>query len=207
MIWSLEAVPPHLQMLFYSRNCNRNCHAGSFPACHENKPASAGTRLPSLLFFQSQDICLILAKHCQFVKKGKRNTIICLLIASFPTTEGGPVGAPKFWRRERHNGASQHKAWHKIFQQRWSRSALFGTAPSHTTTLLLRHRVSLARDEILLPTYRCSHLCSHRNQQTGWRNCWDNIHVATMTSDTWNKVILRGRECYRRRRAQTRLRC
>lgn len=58
MIWSLEAVPPHLQMLFYSRNCNRNCHAGSFPACHENKPASAGTRLPPLLFFQSQDICL-----------------------------------------------------------------------------------------------------------------------------------------------------
>lgn len=69
----------------------------------------------------------------------QRNTVICLLTTSFSTTEGGPVGAPKFWRRESHNGVSQHKAWHKTrLQQCWSCLAVFGTVLSHSTTLLLR---------------------------------------------------------------------
>lgn len=187
-------------MPFYSGNCIRNCHAGSFPACH-------GTSLLSLHFFQSQEICLSAPPEDEGLplwEERKRNTIICLLITSLPTTEGGPVGAPRFWRRERHSGVSQHKA---LAQDIPAPLVLFGTVPSHPTTLLLTHRLSLAWDETFLPTYQCSHLCSHRNQQRGWRNCWDNIHVATMTSDTWNKAVLRGRDCYRRRQARTQLHC
>lgn len=142
-------------------------------------------------------------KHCQFGRKEKEHNnspVDCFL----PYNRGWTSWSTQALEKRK---TQWYQSTENMAQDTPAALVLFGTTPSHPTTLLLRHHVSPAWDEIFLPTYRCSHLCSHRNQQTGWRDCWDNIHVATMTSDTWNKAILHGRDCYRRRWAQTRLRC
>lgn len=99
----------------HSRSCSSSCHAGSFSACQENEPSSAGTRLSPFLtpFPKLRDLLASSTWRRSTANLGReRNTIIHLLNAYTPTTEAGGTGAPKFWRRQRHSGVSQHRAWH-----------------------------------------------------------------------------------------------
>lgn len=69
----VSRTPPH------SRSCSSSCHAGSFSACQENEPSSAGTRLsfPHSFPKAERSACQLHLeeKHCQFGKGKKHNNL------------------------------------------------------------------------------------------------------------------------------------